>query len=420
LSFGFYGQKAMLENAAANAKAHDVYHLKEVQHGTDFYHAYTFVNDRSGMTTTSSVTKFVSLEMAVINNLTFVVQDDHDNHDNEPADQYSNNSATISTSSSTTTTQSSSPSVLYLTSQPDKIDHYGRETVLLQSHNTYHRGLFVVDVQHVPTGCGVGHSIALRSTNAPSLGTIVLTSSRNRQNTTSMTLLTQKKCDMYHHVSSSQRTGSWERVTGIADPMTGEIDSLTNVPADNCQRDASHQRPNQGCVTVNDQQVNGKEFNQQGGGVYVLEWDPINGYIQAWVFDRSKIPDDLQQSMNSATQLQQQRQQGNKDNTLVQIDPISWNVLPYAYYPMGDANNPQCPTSNFGTKLQLEFRMDFCNANVGRTFADECPHLYQQHLVRNETFSMFSCNVYVNSNPVLFQDDAYWKIRGVYIYQRGD
>ena len=70
----------------------------------------------------------------------------------------------------------------------------------------------------------------------------------------------------------------------------------------------------------------GTPFNEKGGGVYVLEWDPINRHIRSWVFSpHSDVPDNLKKALKTAS---------NPVETRISPDPREWG-LPYAYYPIG-------------------------------------------------------------------------------------
>ena len=80
---------------------------------------------------------------------------------------------------------------------------------------------------------------------------------------------------------------------GLPDTFTGEMDFNTSLPADNCYVMAPHQWANQGCVAVNkDEGTIGQPLNEQGGGIYALEWDPDKERaIRSWVFPGHRIGD---------------------------------------------------------------------------------------------------------------------------------
>ena len=64
-------------------------------------------------------------------------------------------------------------------------------------------------------------------------------------------------------------------MTGIPNQFSGEPDFKTTKPAYNCWVMAQHQLANEGCTAVHDRNDTlGAPVNDNGGGVYALEWDP--------------------------------------------------------------------------------------------------------------------------------------------------
>ena len=61
-------------------------------------------------------------------------------------------------------------------------------------------------------------------------------------------------------------------------------------------------------------------MNAVGGGVYVLEWDPANGYILSWVFPRGQIPTNLQDSIDTASSAERGQEQ-----LCACPDPSTWD-----------------------------------------------------------------------------------------------
>ena len=145
----------------------------------------------------------------------------------------------------------------------------------------------------------------------------------------------------------------------------------------------------------------GEPMNDIGGGVYVLEWDPDNGYIKSWVFKRDSIPEILQESIDTAS---------DKKNKVLP-DPETWD-LPYAYFAIGE--NSGCSSDHFKNN-RLIFNLAFCGQVAGNRFFKDCPALSKQFKVHND--SVLSCNAYLESEPEALSE-AYWKIRGVYVYER--
>lgn len=61
--------------------------------------------------------------------------------------------------------------------------------------------------------------------------------------------------------------------------------------------------------------------------VYALEWDPQNHYMKSWFFHRDEMPENLQQSIKTASL--------KKVEERTMPDTHSWG-LPYAYFAIGD------------------------------------------------------------------------------------
>ena len=77
----------------------------------------------------------------------------------------------------------------------------------------------------------------------------------------------------------------------------------------------------------------------------------------------------------------------------------------YGFFSIGIGTN--CPADHF-QRMRLVFNTAFCGSVAGNRFQLDCPKQAKQ-------FS--SCNEWVKSDPAEM-DEAYWKIRGVYVYQR--
>ena len=88
----------------------------------------------------------------------------------------------------------------------------------------------------------------------------------------------------------------------------------------------------------------------------------------------------------------------------VQPDPRKWG-LPYAYYPIGTAT--QCAADHF-KNMHLIFNLALCGSVAGNRFFQDCPKLFKEY---------GSCENYVGNNTAAM-DEVYWKIKGVYVYER--
>jgi hypothetical protein len=192
---------------------------------------------------------------------------------------------------------------------------------------------------------------------------------------------------------------------GIPDPSTKKSNTLTNIEADDCWNLAAHRWYNQGCVLVDrDESSIGKPFNDNGGGVYVLEWDPYNGYIKSWTFPRNSVPRNLERAIATS---------GSTTTDMMELpDPSEW-ALPYAYFAIGPKT--ECSADHF-QNMRLVFNLAFCGQVAGQRFFKDCSEESERFNISNSP--MTSCNAYIESNPKALDDEAYWKIRGVYTWER--
>jgi hypothetical protein len=280
-----------------------------------------------------------------------------------------------------------------------------RESVRLEGKTRFNRGLFILNVAHMPSGCGVWPAFWMTDEEHwPNHGEIDILEGINTQSVVKTALHTSDSCSMYAHVPAWAKTGVWDTSTGLPDTFTGQPNYINRVEADNCWVMAPHQWANQGCVAVSTENGTiGEPMNEIGGGVYVLEWDPVKGYIRSWVFKQGQIPDNLQASMDTAG--------SEHDTDSVRPDPSEWPV-PYAYFAIGQGSG--CSNDHF-QDMRLVFNLAFCGTVAGNRFFQDCPALSREYNVSND--SVLTCNAFIASEPESLRD-AYWKIRGVYVYER--
>ncbi|GAX16484.1 hypothetical protein FisN_19Lh064 [Fistulifera solaris] len=280
-----------------------------------------------------------------------------------------------------------------------------RFSIRLEGKRRFNRGLFVLHVDHIPAGCGTWPAFWLTDEDHwPYHGEIDIVEGVNDQSHAKTALHTAESCSMYAQVPPYAQTGEWDRSTGIPNTYTGILDHETSVPADNCWVLAPHQWSNQGCVvTHSHNNTLGARFNEQGGGIYVLDWDPDHGYIKSWVFPQSQgYPANLEQATLSA-----------ESDSPVAPNPNDWHQAPYAYFAIGA--NSSCSSDHF-SNMRLIFNLAFCGTVAGNRFVQDCPDLAAQFAVKDDVVA--TCNAYVASEPEALEE-AYWKIKGVYVYQRG-
>lgn len=271
-----------------------------------------------------------------------------------------------------------------------------RNSVRLEGLKRYNRGLFVIDVRHMPSGCGTWPAFWLSDeANWPVNGEIDIIEGVNTQTDTKTALHTTQDCRM-DDVPLGVKTGVWDTAQNV--PMrNGSIDT-TLREANNCFVYDPHQWLNQGCVAqATGNGTLGTPLNERGGGVFVLEWDPANRFIKSWVFSpRAEVPRNLREALRTA--------HDGVAGKRVAPDPTGWS-LPYAYFPIGTGTN--CPASHF-RNMHLIFNMALCGSVAGNRFFLDCPELNKKY---------GSCNNYIAADTPEM-DEVYWKIRGVYVYER--
>lgn len=269
-----------------------------------------------------------------------------------------------------------------------------RESIRLEGRRRFNRGLFVIDIHHMPVGCGVWPAIWLTDESQwPLNGEIDIVEGVNYQSRAKTALHSTRTCVM-DDVPLGTMTGTWDTAQGIPDKKTG-IPDMTLREARNCFVYDPRQWLNQGCVVMDSKGSLGIPLNNQGGGVFVLEWDPMNHHIRTWVFaSHSQLPANLQASLDTVDNPER-----------VAPDPDLWS-LPYGFFPIGQGTN--CPSNHF-KHMRLVVNTAFCGSVAGNRFHLDC----KQQVAAN--FS--SCNEWIKSQPRDLKE-AYWKIRGIYVYER--
>lgn len=234
----------------------------------------------------------------------------------------------------------------------------GRESVRLEGKKEYNKGLFVLDIKHMPGGiCGTWPAFwSLGREPWPVKGEIDIIEGVNRNTANQFVLHTDTNC----------------KVDGLG--QTG-----TQVTYD-CALDGSS--GSSGC-NVNDANTAsyGTGFNANQGGYYVTEWQADG--IKIWFFPRGSAPKSLQTS---------------------EPDTAEFGT----------------PNANFKGACDIEKRfMDqrfiftntFCGDWAGNVYASSgCP-MYPG------LGGMDSCKKYVAENPQVFKD-AYWRVSSFKTYNK--
>lgn len=274
-----------------------------------------------------------------------------------------------------------------------------RNSVRLEGRRRFNRGLFIIDLRHMPAGCGTWPAFWLTDeANWPVNGEIDIVEGVNYQDTAKTALHSTRECRM-DDVPEGSKTGTWDTAIGIPNRKTG-IPDMTFRYAQDCFVYDPHQWINQGCV-ASDLKSEGRSLgvplNRNGGGVYALEWDPVYKHIKSWIFSpHGRVPRNLREALRTAT--------NEDESTRVAPDTNQWG-LPYGHFPIGDGTN--CPAGHF-RNMRLVINLAFCGSVAGTRYFMDCPKQFKKFK---------TCEEWVESDPDELKA-AYWKIRGVYVYER--
>lgn len=379
------------------------YRLLERQEGDEFFDFYNFYEGRdsvgsNGFNTYVSEERALELEIvnvtmeedildAMIANITesrHRTNTSTTNHDDD--DDFVQENQTITPMKP----------FVYMSSASSSKDN-PRESIRLEGKRRFNRGLFVIDLRHMPAGCGVWPAFWLTDeANWPVNGEIDIVEGVNFQSVAKTALHSTNGCTM-DDVPVGVMTGKWDTAIGIPDRKTG-IPDMTIRHATDCFVYNPKQWLNQGCVAVdNGVGTLGVPLNKKGGGVYVLEWDPINRHMRSWVFTpHGKVPKNLMQAIATASQ--------PNEEDRVSPDPDLW-PLPYGYFAIGDETS--CQAKHF-KNMRLVFNLAFCGSVAGNRYQLDCPIQAKKYK---------TCNDWVGAEPEELME-AYWKVRGVYVYER--
>ena len=248
----------------------------------------------------------------------------------------------------------------------------------------------------MPAGCGTWPAFWLTDEhNWPVNGEIDVLEGVNFQTQAKTAMHSTKECSMSHE-TIGLATGWWDTAQGIPDSKSGKPD-MTMRYATDCYVYDPHQWLNQGCVTVDlEDGTIGEPLNAKGGGVFALEWDPVNRHIRTWAFTpHDTVPPNLRDSLLTVD---------NDDTERVAPDTELWG-LPYGYFAIGE--NTDCSASHF-KNMRLVFNTAFCGSVAGNRYFMDCPK-QRKHFP--------TCNKWIASDPEEM-NEAYWEIRGVYVYER--
>jgi len=230
----------------------------------------------------------------------------------------------------------------------------GRDSVRIQSWNSYTQHVVVFDIRHMPQGCGTWPAVweVVGGDFWPEGGELDIIEGINDRTPNSAVLHASQDCTV-----PASRAQQGQSVST------------------NC---ASSSQSNQGCIvrfpTANSF---GPAFNANGGGWYAMERSEHYIKIWFWARDDPSVPSDV-------------------SNGGTVIDPDSWGTAT-AYYPDTSCDFP----SHFWDHV-IVINLTFCGDWAGVGYSQSgCPS---------------TCLDIVNNHPEAFAD-AYFEFAGIRVYQ---
>lgn len=247
----------------------------------------------------------------------------------------------------------------------------GRRSVRIQSHTVYNAGLFVVRLDHVPTGCGTWPALWMYGEDAthvwPKWGEYDIIEGVHTIDHVITSLHTTPHCDQSAIVGRDLAI-RWRQ-------------GQSGGPADSCSVVAPDQYHNQGCSQRGVDGSAGAGFNARGGGTYAAEWDPMSQYFRTWFWPAGAEPVDVAIGMPQ---------------------PETWGV-PYSFFSL----EPQVCSPRHFANMRLVIDLTFCGDLGGPTLAQYCP----------DVAARMTCEDFVANHPEAMTE-AYWSLRKLDVYQQ--
>jgi hypothetical protein len=230
----------------------------------------------------------------------------------------------------------------------------GRNSIRVESKASYNHGLVILDLNHMPEGCGTWPAFWLLGPDWPTGGEVDIIEGVNSQAANSFAMHTSSGCSV---VSDGSFSG--------------------NLVTPNCDVNAPGQGYNVGCsISTLNTQSYGTGFNNIQGGVYATEW--TSDAITIWFFPRSQIPADI---------------------TAGTPQPSTWGV-PQARFAGA------CDIDTHFHDQKIVFTNTFCGDWAGQVWSQDSQCAP----------AAATCQDFVQNNPSQFQK-AYWDINSLRVYQ---
>lgn len=270
----------------------------------------------------------------------------------------------------------------------------GRASVRLESIQRYNDGLFIISLEHAPTGCGSWPAFWMFGEDKdnvwPEWGEFDIMEWIHDEESVSTTLhtkanCTQKKLIPRKHMKAVWNKGKWQ-----------------SVEAYDCYVHADGQWTNQGCSQRGMDGSIGSGFNAGGGGTYAAEWDPIRGHMSVWIWHAGYEPADVISKTPN---------------------PELWGQ-PDFYFDLKDDCHP-----NHFKNMKLVFDITFCGDLGEPTYKFHCgrKHFHGRksadagpdaaHGGRGRKYK--TCVDLVRNEFSAF-DETYWSVQSLDVYRRAD
>ncbi|KAI9572939.1 glycoside hydrolase family 16 protein [Boletus coccyginus] len=216
-----------------------------------------------------------------------------------------------------------------------------RNSVRISSQAVYNTGLFVLDLDMAPWGCGVWPAFwTLGDGTWPGNGEIDIIEGVHDNEHNQVTWHTAPGCNLTTTTN-----------------FTGTIVETNNVPNLQCNALINN---NAGCgITEWSRASYGPYFDSQGGGVFAMKWDSSG--IAVWSFYRAAIPQDITQGLP---------------------DPSNWGEPVAALAPTN------CNISQYFANHSIIFDITFCGDWAGNSYSTSgCPGTCTQILTDPSNFN---------------------------------
>jgi len=240
-----------------------------------------------------------------------------------------------------------------------------RQSIRITTQSQFNSGLFIMDSVHMPTGCATWPAFWTNGPNWPTNGEIDIVEGINNYTNNQATIHTNPGCSLTTSSSSALA------VTG------------TVVGGTDCSAADSG---NQGCgMRSPDNKSFGTGFNDNGGGVYAMQWDGSG--IAVFFFERGSVPSDIGAGSP---------------------DPSGWGT-PMARWPAA-----ACSPFQFFKQHSVIFDTTLCGDWAGSAWNSTGIPGQDQSCAQRTGFS--TCEAFVQASGASFSE-AYWEVSSVKIYQ---